>query len=48
MTKDQFIEEIYDNAFGDNAINRDFPFEEVIEIIQEFSDNALKYEEGEE
>ena len=48
MTKDQFIEEIYEIAFGDNAINRDFSFEEVIERIQEFSDNALKYEEGEE
>ena len=48
MTKDQFIEEIYEIAFGDNAINRDFDFEEVIERIQEFSDNALKYQEGEE
>jgi len=48
MNKDQFIEEIYEIAFGDNAINRDFPFEEVIERIQEFSDNALKYEEGKE
>tara|TARA_R100000234_G_C4944740_1_gene154561 strand:+ start:289 stop:435 length:147 start_codon:yes stop_codon:yes gene_type:complete len=48
MNKDQFIEEIYEIAFGDNAINRDFSFEEVIERIQEFSDNALKYEEGEE
>tara|TARA_R100000734_G_scaffold15171_1_gene11331 strand:- start:531 stop:677 length:147 start_codon:yes stop_codon:yes gene_type:complete len=48
MNKDQFIEEIYEIAFGDNAINRDFAFEEVIERIQEFSDNALKYEEGEE
>ena len=48
LTKDQFIEEVYEIAFGDNAINRDFGFEEVIERIQEFSDNALKYEEGEE
>jgi len=48
MNKDQFIEEIYEIAFGDNAINRDFDFEEVIERIQEFSDNALKYEEGEQ
>ena len=48
MNKDQFIEEIYEIAFGDNAINRDFDFEEVIERIQEFSDNAFKYEEGED
>jgi len=45
MNKDQFIEEIYEIAFGDNAINRDFGFEEVIEKLQEFSDNALKWED---
>ena len=48
MNNKEFIEEIYEIAFGDNAMNRDFDFEEVIERIQEFSDNALKYEEGEE
>ena len=38
MTKDQFIEEIYEIAFGDNAINRDFSFEEVVEELSRFSD----------
>ena len=31
MTKDQFIEDVFEIAFGDNAINRDFSFEEVVE-----------------
>tara|TARA_B100000927_G_C16467712_1_gene470334 strand:- start:295 stop:582 length:288 start_codon:yes stop_codon:yes gene_type:complete len=46
MTKDQFIEEVYEIAFGDNAINRDFAFDEVIEKLREFSDNALIFEES--
>ena len=44
MTKDQFIEEVYEIAFGDNAINRDFTQEEVIAELQKFSDDALKWE----
>ena len=42
MTKDQFIEEVYEIAFGDNAINRDFTQEEVIAELKKFSDDALK------
>ena len=45
MTKDQFIEEIYELAFGDNAINRDFTQEEVIAELKKFSDDALKWED---
>ena len=41
-----FIEAIYEIAFGDNAINRDFSQKEVIEKIQEYSDNALHYEQS--
>ena len=33
-----FKEEIYEIAFGDNAINRDFDDLEVIERIQSYSD----------
>jgi len=44
MTKDQFIEEVYELAFGDNAINRDFTQEEVIAELKKFSDDALKWE----
>ena len=45
MTKDQFIEEVYEIAFGDNAINRDFSFEEVLKELLRFSDEALKWED---
>ena len=42
-----FIEQIYEIAFGDNAINRNFSHDEVIDRIREFSDTALEVEEGE-
>ena len=45
MTKDQFIEEIYELAFGNNAINRDFTQEEVIAELKKFSDDALKWDD---
>tara|TARA_R100001460_G_scaffold9044_1_gene22055 strand:+ start:4049 stop:4252 length:204 start_codon:yes stop_codon:yes gene_type:complete len=45
MNKDQFIEEIYEIAFGDNAINRNFKYEEVIAELKKFSDEALKWED---
>ena len=45
MTKDQFIEQIYEIAFGDNAINRNFTQEEVIAELKKFSDDALKWED---
>ena len=44
----KFIEEVYEIAFGDNAFNRGFDAEEVLAQLREFSDNALKWEEGEE
>ena len=43
-----FIEELFEIAFGDNAINRDYSMGEVLDRLMEFSNNALKYEEGEE
>ena len=46
MTKDQFIEEVYELAFGDDAINREFSQDEVLEQLKEFSDNALEWEES--
>tara|TARA_R100001443_G_scaffold86778_1_gene93434 strand:- start:859 stop:1092 length:234 start_codon:yes stop_codon:yes gene_type:complete len=45
MTKDQFIEEVYEIAFGDNAINRNFTQEEVIAELKKFSDDAIKWED---
>ena len=46
--RERFINEIADIAFGEDAIERGYDLDEVIEKIQEFSDNALKWEEGEE
>ena len=46
--RERFINEIAEIAFGENAIERGYDLDEVIEKIQEFSDNALKWEEGEE
>ena len=43
-----FIEEVFEIAFGDNAINRDYSMGEVLDKLMEFSNNALKYEECEE
>lgn len=46
-TNEEFIAEIYELAFGENAINRDFSHSEVIEKLKEFSDHAYKWEEQE-
>lgn len=42
-----FIEEAFDLAVGENGLRRQFHPDEIIERLREFSDNALKYEEGE-
>ena len=39
----QFIEEVFEIAFGDNAINRDYCMGEVLDRLMEFSDDALRY-----
>ena len=46
--REYFIRECSNLAFGDEAIERGYGMEEVIEQLKEFSDNALKWEEGEE
>ena len=46
--RERFINEIAEIAFGEDAIERGYDLDEVIEKIQEFSDNALKWEEREE
>ena len=46
--RERFINEIAEIAFGEDAIERGYDMEEVIDKIYEFSDNALKWEEGEE
>ena len=39
----QFIEEVFEIAFGDNAINRAYSMGEVLDRLMEFSDDALRY-----
>ena len=46
MTKNEFIEEVYELAFGENAINRQFSYGEVLDELRKFSDNALIFEES--
>lgn len=45
MTDKEFIEQVYEIAFGDNAINRDFTKEEVLAELSEFSAKALEFDE---
>ena len=42
--REWFIRECSNLAFGENAIERGYSMEEVIEQLKEFSDNALKWE----
>ena len=46
--RERFINEIAEIDFGEDAIERGYDLDEVIEKIQEFSNNALKWEEGED
>jgi len=41
-----FIEEVYEIAFGDDAINRDYDPDEVIERLHNFSDRSLVLEDN--
>ena len=47
MKKDEFIEEVFEIAFGDDAINKDYSYDDVINQLVEFSNHAFKYEEQE-
>ena len=51
-TKDEFIEDIFDIAFGETKLKdellKERDYKTVTEKIMEFSDNALKWEEGED
>ena len=44
MREKKFIEEVFEIAFGDNAINRNFEYEEVIAELRKFSNDALKWD----
>ena len=43
-TDKQFIEAVYEIAFGDGAINRNFGHDEVIEELEKFSNDSLKWD----
>ena len=43
METKQFIEEVYEIAFGDNAINRNFSYEEVIDALKEINEDSVKW-----
>jgi hypothetical protein len=48
MDNEEFIEKVFEIAFGDDAINRDYTKQEVLDVLMEFSDNSLKWEERNE
>ena len=45
MDNKQFIEQVYEIAFGDNAINRNFSHEEVIEQLKEINEDSVKWDQ---
>ena len=44
MTDKEFIEAVYEIAFGHDAINRNFGHAEVIEQLEEYNEDSLKWE----
>jgi len=45
MHRKEFIESVYELAFGDDAIRKGYTDDEVLEILREFSDKALELDE---
>ena len=41
----EFIEEVYEIAFGDNAINRGFTTQDVLDQLRQFSDDSCEKHE---
>ncbi len=41
-----FVESVYEIAFGDDAINKDYTDEQVLSKLMEYSNLALEYEEA--
>ena len=46
--KYEFIEKVFEIAFGNDAIKKDYTRDDVLEKLMEFSNNALKWEEKED
>lgn len=47
MTDQQFIEQVFEIAFGDDAYNKGYYKDEVLGRLRNFSDFAQKWEEQE-
>lgn len=45
MKTKKFVEEVFEIAFGDNAINREFKKKEVLERLRYFSDRSYEADE---
>ena len=41
LIEKEFIEEVFEIAFGDDAINRDYTYQEVLTKLKEFSNDSL-------
>ena len=46
MTNTQFLEQIYEIAFGDDAINKGYTQEDVINRLMDYSNIALQHEDN--
>ncbi len=46
MSNSEFIEAVFEIAFGDNAVNRGYTDEQVLDQLREFSNKALIWEEN--
>ena len=44
MNNKEFIEKVYEIAFGHDAINRNFSHAEVIEQLEEYNEDSLKWD----
>ncbi len=44
MTNQEFIKKVYEIAFGHDDINRNFSHDEVIEQIEEYNEDSLKWD----
>ena len=41
----KFIEEVFEIAYGDDAINREFYMKNVVETLKEYAEKSWQYEE---
>ena len=44
MTKEEFIEKVYEIAFGDDAYSKGYTFDDVISRLEEYEGNSFNWE----